>query len=344
MPKFARIQSRNPADVAGQVAGALASGVAVVPILGGYCVLAREREALDGLGGPYRLVNVETLEDASAGMEPSFRERVLKAMAGPLVGRFTSAQPGLALASEPLAKAIVRRAEAEIWLGVPAERIGPGELGDQLGEQTSIVVAGGAGGPGPTSVDFSIRPAVIDRRGKLAILDLERELGELVRMGPGLLFSVLIVCTGNSCRSPMAQRMLAGMLEGTPAFVYSAGTDAPVGSPATGQAIVVMQEAGLDLTRHRAQQLVPAMVEAADLVLVMDDYHRQRVVESVPHAAGRTRLLLSYVGREERVEDPIGLSIECYRLTREAMKPALEEVAAEVRQRAVRGDSPPSTT
>ncbi len=344
MPKFARIQSRNPAEVAGQVAGALGSGVAVVPMLGGYCVVAREREALDGLGGPYRLVNVETLEDVSAGLEPPFRERVLKAIAGPLVGRFASAQPGLALASEPLAREIVRRAEADVWFGVPGERVGPGELGDRLGERASIVVAGGAGGPGPTGVDFSVRPAVVDRRGKLAILDLESELGELVRMGPGLLFSVLVVCTGNSCRSPMAQRMLAGMLEGTPAFVYSAGTDAPVGSPATVQAVVVMREAGLDLTRHRAQQLVPAMVEAADLVLVMDDYHRQRVVELVPDAAGRTRLLLSYLGRDERVEDPIGLSVECYRLTREAMKPALEQVAAEVRQRAVRRDSPQSTT
>jgi protein-tyrosine-phosphatase len=163
-------------------------------------------------------------------------------------------------------------------------------------------------------------------------------------MGPGLLFSVLVVCTGNSCRSPMAQRMLAGMLEGTPAFVSSAGTDAPVGSPATVQAVAVMREAGLDLSRHRAQQLVPAMVEAADLVLVMDDYHRQRVLELAPDAAGRTRLLLSYLGRDETVEDPIGLSIECYRLTRDAMKPALEQVAAEVRQRAVRRESPESTT
>jgi protein-tyrosine phosphatase len=344
VPKFVRIQPRNPVDVAGQVAGALGSGVAVVPILGGYCVLAREREALDGFGGPYRLVNVETLQAAVAGMKLFLRERVLKVMAGPLVGRFASGQPGLALASEPLAREIVRRAEAEVWFGVPAESAEPGQLADELGKQASIVVTGGAGGPGPTSVDFSIRPAVIDRRGKLAILDLERELGELVRMGPGLLFSVLVVCTGNSCRSPMAQRMLAGMLEGTPAFVYSAGTDAPVGSPATGQAVVVMHEAGLDLTRHRAQQLMPAMVEAADLVLVMDDYHRQRVLELAPDAAGRTRLLLSFAGREERVEDPIGLSVECYRLTREAMKPALEQVAAEVRQRAARRESPESTT
>jgi protein-tyrosine-phosphatase len=76
------------------------------------------------------------------------------------------------------------------------------------------------------------------------------------------------------------------------------------------------------------------MVEAADLLLVMEEYHRQRVVDLIPDAAGRTRLLLSFVGRAEKVEDPIGFSVECYRLTREAMKPALERVAAEVRERA----------
>ena len=334
MLKFVRIQQKNLADVAGQVAGALGSGLAVVPTLGGYCVLARERESLGVFGGPYRLVNLETLEAALADMEPSFRERVLTVMAGPLVGRFAPGQPGLALASEPLTGELVRRVAGQVWFGVPAESAEPGELADELGNRAAIVVTGDASGPGPTCLDFSSRPAVIDRRGKLGILDVEQQLGELVRMGPGLFFSVLVVCTGNSCRSPMAQYMLADALKGTPTFVDSAGTDAPVGGPAAANAVEVMRDAGIDLTRHRARQLSPEMVEAADLVLVMEEYHRQRVVDLVPDAAGRTRLLFSFVGREQKVEDPIGFSIECYRLTRDAMKPALEQVAAEVRRRA----------
>lgn len=303
-------------------------------MLGGYCVLARDREALAGFGGPFRLVTEEVLEAAAAGVESSLRERALKLMAGPVVGRFASGQPGLALAAEPVVSEIAARFEEGIWFGLPAESAEPGELADELGNRASIVVTGGADGPGPTILDFSSRPAVIDRRGKLGILDVEQQLGELVRMGPGLFFSVLVVCTGNSCRSPMAQCMLADMLKGSPASVGSAGTDAPVGSPAALNAVEVMREAGLDLTRHRAQQLTSAMLEVSDLVLVMDDYHRQRVVELSPDVAGRTRLLLSYVDSNEGVEDPIGFSVECYRQTRDAMKSALAQVAAQVRRRA----------
>ena len=335
MPKFVRLQQKSLAEVAGQVAAELARGPAVVPMLGGYCVLGRSHAELVRFGDPNRLVaGPDGLEPELVGMERRYRELVLKVMGGPVVGRFGAGRPGLALAGEPFAQEIVRRAGGEVWFGVPEEETEPGELAEELGNVASIVVTGGAGGPGPTSVDFGARPAVVDRRGKLAILDLEQELGELVRMGPGLFFSVLVVCTGNSCRSPMAHVMLAALLEGTPVFVYSAGTGAPVGNTATANAVQLMREAGLDLTRHRAQQLVPEMIRAADLVLVMEQYHRERVVELVPDAAGRTRMLLSYAGRDEEVNDPFGGPIEVYRRALEQMRPALEIVAAEIRQRA----------
>jgi protein-tyrosine-phosphatase len=317
------------------VAVELVRGPAVVPLFGGYGVLSRGRAGLARFGEPYRLVaGLEQLEPELAGMEQPYRERVLRVMAGPVVGRFGPGRKGVALAAEQLAREIVRRSDGDVWFGAPEEETEPGKLADELGNTASIVVTGGARGPGPTGVDFGARPAVVDRRGKLAILDLETELGETVRLGPGLYFSVLVVCTGNSCRSPMAHGMLAALLEGVPAFVYSAGTDAPVGNPATATAVQAMREAGLDLTRHRAQQLEPEMIRAADLVLVMERYHREEVVRLFPEAAGRTRLLLSFAGRDEEVDDPIGQPIEMYRRTLEQMKPALERVAQEVRQRA----------
>lgn len=333
MPKFVRLQPKNLAGVAGQIAAALGHGVAVVPMLGGYCVVARRPELLAGLDGPFRLATREVIEAGAAGLESPLRERALKVMDGPVVAKLASGQAELAFASDPMARALAESSEGDVWFGLPPERTEPGELADELGGRVTVVVTGGEVGPGPTVLDFGSRPVGFDRRGKLGILDVEQQLGEPVRMGPGLFFSVLVVCTGNSCRSPMAHYMLARMLEGAAADVGSAGTDAPVGRPAAEHAVDVLREVGLDLSGHRAQQLSPEMLESADLVLVMEEYHRQRVIEMAPGAAAKTRLLLSYVGKQERVEDPIGFSIECYRLTRDLMKPALEQVAADVRVR-----------
>jgi len=343
VPKFVRLQQKNPADAAGQVVAGLVRGPAVVPMLGGYCVVGRVRDGLTRFDSPCRLVaGPDELEAELAGMEPDYRERVLRAMGGPLVGRFGAGRCGVAVAAEPLAREIVRRAGGEVWFGVPEDETEPGELAEELDEPASVVVTGAAGGPGPTSADFNVRPAVVDRRGKLAILDLEHELGELVQLGPGLFFSVLVVCTGNSCRSPMAHVVLADRLEGAPVFVYSAGTAAPAGNPATAPAVQAMSEIALDLTRHRARQIEPEMIRAADLVLVMEEYHRQRVLELVPDAAGWTRLLLSFAGREAEVDDPLGSPLEVYRRTREQMKPALERIAQEVRLRVGRDEPPRS--
>ncbi len=335
MSKFVRIRRQDVAEVAQQVVKELERGLAVVPMLGGYCVLSRDSGGLSHFTETYRLARgTEAIEPEMVAMDGQYRGRVLEVMTGPVVGRLGEGRMGLALAAEPLAREILRLSGQDLVFGVPEEEAEPGELADELGRTAAIVVTGAAAGPGPTIVDFGRRPAQIDRRGKLAILDLEQQLGETVRLGPDMVFSALVVCTGNACRSPMAHAMLAGLLDGVPAFVCSAGTGAPVGSTATPAAVEVMREVGLDLTRHRAQQLDPGMIRAADLILVMEHAHRNRVVELVPEATGRTRLLLSFLGRDDEVDDPIGQPIEVYRRTLGQMAPALDRVAADIRFRA----------
>jgi protein-tyrosine-phosphatase len=99
-------------------------------------------------------------------------------------------------------------------------------------------------------------------------------------------------------------------------------------------ALETARAVGVDLTWHRAKQLTREMVEAADLVLTMDHYHRERVAALASDAAGRTRLLLEFAGRADaEVEDPIGHSLEFYRRTLDVMMPALEKVATDVRTR-----------
>ena len=115
-----------------------------------------------------------------------------------------------------------------------------------------------------------------------------------------------MVCTGNICRSPMAEVLLARRLRdrGVSAVVESAGTNAPEGRPADKLAQELMRERGLDLSAHRARQLTPSIVRSFNLVLAMEGW-QQREVEAIdPSARGRVHRL-GRIGKFD-VPDPFG--------------------------------------
>lgn len=129
---------------------------------------------------------------------------------------------------------------------------------------------------------------------------------------------VLMVCSGNTCRSPMAEAILARCLaDAGPAgvSVTSAGTGALPGAPASEGAYLVALEDGLDLSAHRARLLTPALVRDADLILVMSGGHLRRVEEL--GGSGKAHLLGTYGGEKEGTEvgDPFGGSLDGYRGT-----------------------------
>ncbi|AOJ01057.1 MULTISPECIES: low molecular weight protein-tyrosine-phosphatase [Burkholderia] len=97
--------------------------------------------------------------------------------------------------------------------------------------------------------------------------------------------SILVVCEGNLCRSPMAAAFFAAALPGR--TVTSAGFNALVGMPAAPLAQDVMRERGIDLSAHRAQQLGRAQCASADLILVMDRGQRRLVEDQYPLARGK---------------------------------------------------------
>jgi protein-tyrosine phosphatase len=106
---------------------------------------------------------------------------------------------------------------------------------------------------------------------------------------------VLVVCTGNICRSPTAERLLrlhAGELGVTGLTVGSAGTRAVVGYGMEATAREVLVELGGDPVQFRARQLTPSLVEEADLVLTMTTRHRDRVLAESPRAMRRTFTVL----------------------------------------------------
>lgn len=111
--------------------------------------------------------------------------------------------------------------------------------------------------------------------------------------------SILLVCTGNVCRSPIAEGLLRTRL--VSAFgrdapdVTSAGTMGWVGSGADPSSIAAAAELGVDISGHRARALTVTLVRDASLVLGMAEEHRDAIARMVPEAAGRTFTLKELV-------------------------------------------------
>jgi len=129
---------------------------------------------------------------------------------------------------------------------------------------------------------------------------------------------ILVVCVGNICRSPMAEALLKSALRGQDGItVESAGLGALVGHPADDYAIELMDEMGEDIRAHRARQIHPDMVKAADLVLVMESGHKRAIDEADPTARGKVHRLGEWQDRD--IGDP-------YRQPKDAFAVALADI------------------
>ena len=135
---------------------------------------------------------------------------------------------------------------------------------------------------------------------------------------------VLVVCTGNTCRSPMAEGWLNLKLAGKGWKAESAGVAAWGGDSASPEAVEVMREIGVDISAHRTRALTKAAVEGASVVLAMSEGHRREIEHRFPEAAQKTFLVKSF-GLEAAgdVADPFGLSADAYRQTRDELVRAL---------------------
>lgn len=130
--------------------------------------------------------------------------------------------------------------------------------------------------------------------------------------------SVLVVCSGNICRSPMAEALLRQALDGRIA-VASAGVTAPVGEPADPLACEVMAERGVDISAHRARQVDAALLAQHDLVLTMDSFHDEWLHKRHPQLRGRVFRLRHWC-EDRTVEDP-------YRMPKAAFELAFDSIS-----------------
>lgn len=152
---------------------------------------------------------------------------------------------------------------------------------------------------------------------------------------------ILVVCTGNTCRSPLGEVLLRSHLAATPALadvtVASAGTNAWSGTPASEGSYLVALERGLDLSAHRATALTIDMVRRADLILTMGRSHATAVMAM--GGAGKTHTVVEYAGRgadlPADVADPIGGEVEDYRYTADMLDQLMASVVARLAREAI---------
>ena len=131
--------------------------------------------------------------------------------------------------------------------------------------------------------------------------------------------SILFICTGNTCRSPMATGYLTKLLEDhgvKNVDVKSAGVMTVAGLLPTQETVLLLEEVGVDIKKHRSLPLTPDIIRKSDIILGFTPFHVQSAIRLSDEARGKTFMLKEYVGgdpRRARIQDPMGCTLEVYR-------------------------------
>lgn len=147
--------------------------------------------------------------------------------------------------------------------------------------------------------------------------------------------NVLFVCTGNTCRSPMAEALLKHVKNSDQLDVKSAGVFAIDGNDASRYAVEALSEKGIQCS-HQSSSLSKELVDWATIILTMTNNHKQSVIDLYPQAGRKTYTLAEYVSEngEEKMEitDPYGGSLHMYRQTLSDLEGFIEKLINKLEQ------------
>ncbi len=253
---------------------------------------------------------------------------------GPLTVVVPAKEPGqtigVRMPDHPIALRLVQESQCTIaapsanFEGNPAPTTCQEALQD-LNGLVDVAIDGGPAkiGIGSSVVDMAHGIPKVLRQGVITQEDLDRVVQKK---------TILFVCTGNSCRSVMAQYLLRSMLAGRKDVeVLSAGTGVFFQTTASAETIAVLKEDGIDASQHISTAINSILLKKSDLIFVMTRNHHQQVLDRVPQVEQKVYLLREFIDTpaglvDSDVPDPIGQPHYAYKECLAIIKEAIHKI------------------